>query len=178
MLNSLAVFATTTTSQATTTSDSPIVVIILALISASGVILTGFFSYMAQKHARSSAKHSAEVNDAVNHRKPGQDRLFDMVASTYDTVRGLVTWKEQWDSMPTKLQEPQGILSQFNVIEDRIHTLGERLDTRVLSLYNHIDEKVDSLESKVSCIDSKLSNHITSTLKLIKPIENNEEKNV
>ena len=158
-------------------SDSPIVVIILALISASGVILTGFFSYMAQKHARSGAKHSAEVNDAVNHRKPGQDRLFDMVASTRDTVKDLVSWKEQWDSMPSKMQEPQGILSQFNVIEDRIHTLGERLDTRVLHLYNHINEKVDSLESKVSCIDTKLSNHITETLQIIKP-NKNEDKNV
>lgn len=158
-------------------SSSPIVVIILALISASGVILTGFFSYMAQKHARSGAKHSAEVNDAVNHRKPGQDRLFDMVATTHDTVKDLVLWKEQWEALPSRMQDPQGILSQFNVIEDRIHTLGERLDTRVLHLYNHIDEKVDRLENTVSKIDTKLSNHITETLQIIKP-NKNEDKDV
>jgi hypothetical protein len=170
-------FGAATSAVTDTSSSSPVVVIILALISASGVILTGFFSYMAQKHARSGAKHSAEVNDAVNHRKPGQDRLFDMVASTRDTVKDLVEWKEQWDLMPSKMQEPQGILSQFNVIEDRIHTLGERLDTRVLHLYNHIDEKVDRLESKVSNIDTKLSNHITETLQIIKP-NKNEDKDV
>jgi hypothetical protein len=177
MLNSLSILATTT-NQVTSSSDSPIVIVILALISASGVIITAFFSYMAQKHAKSSAKHSAEVNDAVNHRKPGQDRLFDMVAFTHDTVKDLVEWKEQWEALPSRLQEPQGILSQFNVIEDRIHTLGERLDTRVLNLYNHIDQKVDGLESKVNCIDSKLSNNSIDTLKLNKPNKNNEEKNV
>lgn len=178
MLNSLSILATTTTDQLGSSSNSPIVVIILALISASGVIITALFSYMAQKHAKSSARHSAEVNDAVNHRKPGQDRLFDMVAGTHDTVKNLVEWKEQWDSLPTKLQDPQGILSQFNVIEDRIHTLGERLDTRVLNLYNHIDQKVDSLENKVNCIDSKLSNNHTDILKLSKSNKSNEEKNV
>lgn len=167
----------TTQPVAESSSSSPIVVIILALISASGVILTGFFSYMAQKHARSGAKHSAEVNDAVNHRKPGQDRLFDMVATTHDTVKDLVSWKEQWDALPSKMQEPQGILSQFNVIEDRIHTLGERLDNRVLNLYNHIDQKVDNLETKVSCIDSKLTEHITEKMQIIKP-NITEDKNV
>ena len=44
---------------------------------------------MAQKHAKEGARQSTEANDAVNHRGPDDDRLFDMVASTRDDVREL-----------------------------------------------------------------------------------------
>jgi hypothetical protein len=141
---------------ATTDSSEPWLMITLALIGVLGVAITGFFSYLAQKHAKTSAKHSAEANDAVNHRKPGQDRLFDMVASTRDSVRELSEWKERWDSVPDRFQEPQELVTNFAIIEDRISHLGERLDNSIFTLRGHIDNKVTTLEHKVTEIDDKI----------------------
>lgn len=141
-------------------SSDPWVVIILALITVSGVIITAWFSYLAQKHAKTSAKHSAEANDAVNHRQPGQDRLFDMVASTRDSVKELTEWKEQWDAIPSKYQDPQGLATSFAVIEDRISRLVDKVDNRIMDLRSHIDEKVFELDGKIDEIDDKLTEHI------------------
>lgn len=142
------------------TSNDPWVVIVLALITVSGVIVTGWFSYLAQKHARTSAKNSAEANDAVNHRQPGQDRLFDMVASTRDRVMELAEWKEQWDAVPTKYQEPQGIVTSLAIIEDRVTRLVDKVDDKMLDLRIHIDEKVVELDQKIDELDDDVKDHI------------------
>lgn len=156
--------AAATASEAASSSSDPWVGIILALIAVSGVIISAWFSYLAQKHARTSAKHSAEANDAVNHRQPGQDRLFDMVASTRDSVRELAEWKEQWDSMPSKYQDPQGLVTSFAIIEDRISRLVDKVDNRVMDLRSHIDEKVLELDGKIDDIDDKLTSHIKDSI--------------
>lgn len=161
-------------------SNDPWVVIILALIAVSGVIVSAWFSYLAQKHAKSSAKNSAEANDAVNHRQPGQDRLFDMVASTRDSVKELNEWKERWESIPDRFQEPQDLVTNFAVIEDRISNLGERLDNSIFTLRGHIDHKVTTLEHKVIEIDDKLTTHIKENSDKIKSVSknsNNEKEN-
>lgn len=151
-----------------TSSNDPWVVIILSLIAASGVIISAWFSYLAQKHAKTSAKNSAEATDAVNHRHPGQDRLFDMVASTRDRVIELTEWKEQWDAMPSKYQDPQGLVTSFAVIEDRLGRLVDKVDNRIMDLRSHIDEKVIELDNKIDEIDQKLTDHIKESSKKYK----------
>lgn len=155
-------------------SGEPWLMITIALIGVLGVSVTGFFSYLAQKHAKSSAKHSAEANDAVNHRQPGQDRLFDMVASTRDAVKELSEWKERWDLIPDKFQEPQDLVTNFAVIEDRISNLGERLDNSIFTLRGHIDNKVTTLEHKVVEIDNKLTTHIKENSDKIRSVNENQ----
>lgn len=147
----------------TTNATEPWVIILLALISVAGVIVTAWFSYMAQKHAKESSKQVAEVNDAVNHRKPGQDRLFDMVASTRDSVNELSEWKEKWDNMSSKYRDPNEIATSFAVLEDRITTIGDRIDKQANETRKHIDSKVDSIEQKVLEINDKLEKHIVIT---------------
>lgn len=133
-------YLSSTASVVESSNDSPWVVIILALISASGVILTGFFSFMAQKHAKVGARQSTETNDAVNHKEPGQDRLFDMVANTRDIAKELLIWKSQ--------------------TEEKFNNLGEKLDNRVKFLHDHIDDRVNEIDRKFSYIDEKLNDHM------------------
>lgn len=170
-MHSVAAAAATETASS---SNDPWVVIILALIAVSGVIISAWFSYLAQKHARTSARHSAEANDAVNHRQPGQDRLFDMVASTRDCVRELAEWKEQWDAIPTKYQDPQGLATTFAVIEDRISRLVDKVDNRIMDLRSHIDEKVFELDGKIDEIDDKLTSHIKDSIEKYEKRNNND----
>ena len=144
-------------------STEPWVIIILAIISTAGIAITGWFSYMAQKHAKKSVEHSTSVNDAVNHRKPGQDRLFDMVASTRDCVNDISEWKERWEVTAGKYAEPQAILTSFAVLEDRMTTLGERLDVNILKFRDHIDEKVGVLDDRFTKVEEKFSIHISDS---------------
>lgn len=138
-------------------STEPWVVVILALISLAGIVVSAWFGYMAQKHAKEGAKQASEVNEAVNHRKPGQDRLFDMVAEMREDVKDLTEWKEKWDNIPSKLKNPQEIVTSFAILEDRIATVGERVDKNAVDIRHHIDSKIDSIEIKVNEIDSKLT---------------------
>lgn len=170
-MRSVSAAAVTETAQS---SNDPWVVIILALIAVSGVIISAWFSYLAQKHAKTSAKNSAEANDAVNHRQPGQDRLFDMVASTRDRVMELAEWKEQWDAMPSKYQDPQGLVTSFAIIEDRMSRLVDKVDNRVMDLRSHIDEKVLELDGKIDEIDDKLTSHIKDSVEKYEKRKNND----
>jgi hypothetical protein len=144
-------------------STEPWVVILLAIISTAGIAITGWFSYMAQKHAKKGVEQATIVNDAVNHRKPGQDRLFDMVASTRDSVNDISEWKEKWEITAGKYAEPQAILTSFAVLEDRMTTLGERLDINIIKLRDHIDEKVGVLDDRFTKVEEKLSTHISDS---------------
>lgn len=139
--------------------NSPWVVVLLALISVTGVIITAWFSYMAQKHAKEGLKQASEANDAVNHRQVGQDRLFDMVASTRDQVNQITLWKDKWDHIPDKLKDPQELAMHFAILEDRIKAVGQRVDDNHIETRNHIDVRIDSIENKVIEVDAKLENH-------------------
>lgn len=61
-----------------------------------GTIIAAWLAYMGQSHAR-------QANDAVNHKHPTEDRLFDMVASTRTQVNDLVVRTIGIEAISTRL---------------------------------------------------------------------------
>ena len=65
------------------------VLIVLGLLTLAGVVLPSLIAGAAARHAKVAATQATEANDAVNHKHPGQDRLFDMVLTTRENLADL-----------------------------------------------------------------------------------------
>lgn len=65
----------------------PTTLIVLGAFTLIGSIGTAWIAYLSSTHAKKAAQQATEANDAVNHRKPDQPRLFTMV----DEMRGEVS---------------------------------------------------------------------------------------
>lgn len=132
-------------------------IILLALISLAGVVVGAWFSYKGMIHARVGAANAEGANKAVNDRKPGEDRLFDMVASTRDAVKQLNDWKDRWDDSPKHIADPTSLATHLAVIEDRIKTSAKDTTDRIIQLHSHVDEKISVIDTKVGAITERLS---------------------
>lgn len=118
-----------------------------SIITLMGVCVTAVFSYLSHREAKMA-------NSAVNHKKPGQDRLFDMVADTRDKVAELDQWRGERLTVDAALADK--LVHQFQLIDDRIVHTSDLLSRRVtrLDLDNavaHADfaNRLHDVESKI-----------------------------
>lgn len=137
------------------TGSDPVVMIALALIAFAGICVTGWFSYKGMVHARGANKSASEANDAVNHRQPGQERLFDMVADTRAAMMELAEWKDKWDAAASHVADPNSLQTHLAVIEDRIKVTSKDTTDRIMRLHTHVDSRIDALDHKVDLLAGK-----------------------
>ena len=139
--------------QTSASSTDATVIIWGGVLTLIGVIVTAVFSYLSHKNAK-------EANAAVNHRKPGQDRLFDMVADTRDKVIEIDEWKKRWDDMPDEIGTADKLVTQFKVIEDRIDTSSEMISKRLSRMDNENAVAHGKLGERLDTVESKIDGHV------------------
>ena len=131
--------------------------IITGAITFIGVVFTSVFSYLAHKNAK-------QANEAVNHKKPGQDRLFDMVVNTREDVKEIKEWKSKWDDWPSELGSSEKVVSQFKVIEDRIVQSGDQVSRRVDRLAKDLTSGQATLSSHIQSIQETVDSNYAESV--------------
>lgn len=108
-----------------TSANTERVAIILGLFTLVGTITTAIITVLGNKiakqanaNAAEAKQHAAEANDAVNHRHPGQPRLFDTVNRVQDQMntlhRSVVNMQEQHQ------EQHQEVMSQVSEVRQEL----------------------------------------------------------
>ena len=81
-----------------------------------GTAVAAYFAYKSQSSAKVAAKESTQANAAVNHRREGQPRIFDMALEARENQAVIInnldkisSWQERCDD---KLDDMHGRLSK------------------------------------------------------------------
>ncbi len=95
--------------------------VLVSLFGALGTIVASYYAYAAHKQGKRSNSTIDEINDAVNHRRPGQPRLFDMVWSNFNRVSNL---EHCVNEIQRDVKDLSHVVSQheteIDIIEDKI----------------------------------------------------------
>lgn len=118
-----------------------------SIITLIGVCVTAVFSYLSHREAK-------QANSAVNHKLPGQDRLFDMVADTRDRVAELDQWRNERLGVDAAIADK--LVHQFQLIDDRIIHTSDLLSRRITRLdldnavaHSDFANRLNAVESKI-----------------------------
>ena len=162
----IAFLVETVVSSAESTSNGTFAAIIVAALAMVGTVVTAVISSRAHIQAKIGAEQATQANEAVNHRKPGQDRLFDMVVDMHSQVREIKAFQQQWADLPASLDDAEKVVAQFKVIDDRIISTADQVSRRLSRLdadntifHHKTDERLDSVESKVDGVAAGLAAH-------------------
>jgi hypothetical protein len=128
----------------------------LIVITAIG----GLVSIVGSILAYLGHKHSREANMAVNNKKPGEDRLFDMVVETRQQVRDIGEWKMRWDDIDPKIGSADALEQHIAVIEDRIVTTGDATMRRIDRSDEENAVAHSNLSTRIDTVAATLTAHI------------------
>jgi hypothetical protein len=136
------------------TSDGTIAAIVVASLATVTSIVGSIFAYLSHSQAKIGAEQAAQANDAVNHKAPHQDRLFDMVLDTRDKVNQINEWKTEKVELDHTTADK--LVQQFALIDNRIITTSDTLSRRITRLdldnsmaHHDFSNRLDAVESKI-----------------------------
>lgn len=97
--------------------------IAVATITLAGVVVTAVLSYLAARSSRKAVNHVSAIDDAVNHRHPGEPRLLDI-------IKGIRANQEMFRD-------------RIDIVDLKIDTMGAAFDLR-LDAVTHEFREADS----------------------------------
>jgi hypothetical protein len=96
--------------------------VLISLFGALSSCAAAYLAYKSQTQARVAARESTEANAAVNHRKEGQPRLFEVAlearehqAIVIDNLKKISSWQDRCDD---RLDDLHGRVSK---VEAKVH---------------------------------------------------------
>ena len=67
--------------------------------------LGAWYAWQAKRESKEAKRHASEVNDAVNHRHPGQPRLFDLAVQNHAKIEVIEEKVSQNHEFITSVQD-------------------------------------------------------------------------